>query len=107
MRVIIENRVHDAIQSFYEISLLKHIALDEETVRKKKARLYDALEALGKYAYIYPKSSYLQEWVKKDYREFLCEDFHFAYTIEVLYDGEVVAAVHDARHSFLMHNPED
>ncbi|GEM_PF-828206 len=107
MQVIIENRVHWVIADFYEKSLLCHVTLDEETVRKKKKRLYDSLETLGNFPYIYPQSRYRIDWITKGYREYICEDFHFAYTIEVLFDGSEVVAIHDACHSFLNYNPED
>lgn len=107
MLVLVENRVHYVIEDFYEKSLLCHVALDVETVRKKKKRLYDALETLGRFPFIYPVARYRIDWATKGYREFICEDFHFAYSIEVLFDGSEVVAVHDATHSFLNYNPED
>lgn len=107
MLVVIENQVHNVIEDFYEKSLLRHVTLDEETVRRKKKRLYDALEELGRFPYIYPLARYRHDWKSKNYREYICEDFHFAYSIEVLYDGYEVVAIHDACHSFLNYNPGD
>lgn len=107
MRVIIEKKVHFVIEDFYRHSLMNHITLTESSVRRKKKRLYEALASLGDYAFLYPKSRYKQDWITNNYRDFICEDFHFAYTIEVLYSGEEVVAIHDACHSFLFYNPED
>lgn len=101
MKVYIEQTVHKQIEQFYEEALLKHDALDELTVTKKIQRLYDALEALGDYAYIYPLARLKSDWIKKGYREYICEDFHFAYQIYVLDDGERIVRIHDAVHSLL------
>lgn len=50
---------------------------------------------------IYAKSRLKEEWIKNGWREYLCEDFHFAYEIcrdEV--EGDFVW-IHDAVHSLL------
>ena len=101
MKVYIDQQVHWRIENFYENALLNHAALDELTVMKKVHRLYDALDSLGTYAYIYPKSRLNEEWIAKKYREFICEDFHFAYQIYTLEDGTEVVRIHDAVHSLL------
>ena len=44
-----------------------------------------------------------EERVKK-YREFICEDFHFACQIYMYEDGTEVVRVHDACHSYLYTN---
>ena len=36
-------------------------------------------------------------------QEFICEDFHFAYTIVENEDGEELVLIEDACHSFLYH----
>ena len=101
MKVYIDKRVHYQIESFYENALLLHEALDEITIKKKIDRLYDALESFGTYAQIYPLARYKEEWIKLGYKEFICEDFHFAYQIYTLEDGTEIVRIHDAMHSLL------
>ena len=101
MKVYIEQVVHYQVEQFYEEALLKHGALDKLTVIKKIQRLYDALEALGDYAYLYPLARLKTDWIKIGYREYICEDFHFAYQIYTLDDGERIVRIHDAVHSLL------
>lgn len=104
MKVYIDQQVHQRIDEFYDYALQNHDTLDEITVIKKVQRLYDALATLGKYAGIYSSSRLKKEWIEKEYREFICEDFHFAYQIYRLNDGENVVRVHDACHSLLYHD---
>lgn len=101
MRVVIDIKVHRYIEKFYNTALDLRVALDEETVIKKVERLYAGLEQLGKYAMIYPQARLRKEWIENGYREFLCEDFHFAYVVVVLEDGEEVVRICDACHSYL------
>ncbi len=101
MNVFIDKKVHCCIEDFYDSAILNHEALDEITVLKKIHRLYEALEGLGIYAYIYPLARFKKEWIDKEYREFICEDFHFAYQIYVLEDGSEIVRIHDACHSLL------
>ena len=103
MKVFIDKAVHEKIVSFYEAAMNHHITLDEATVLKKIDRLYDALESLGIYAEFYPIARLKSDWISKGYQEFICEDFHFAYRIYVLEDGERIVRVHDAVHSLLYH----
>ncbi len=104
MKILVSRKVHLAIEEFYDIALQRHPTLDEETVIRKMNRLYDSMEALGKYAHIYPLARHKNEWVKKGYREFICEDFHFAYMIAEDENGEEMVLIEDACHSFLYHN---
>ena len=101
MKVYIEQQVHWCIEEFYENALLRHDALDEMTVMKKVRRLYESLESLGVYARIYPLARLKEEWINKEYREYICEDFHFAFQIYTLEDGTDVVRIHDAVHSLL------
>lgn len=101
MKVYVDKRVHRQIESFYENALLLHEALDEITIKRKVDRLYDALEGLGTYAQIYPLARYKKEWIILGYREFICEDFHFAYQIYTIEDGTEIVRIHDAVHSLL------
>jgi hypothetical protein len=103
MRVFIDKEVHLQIESFYEAAMAHHITLDEVTVIKKIDRLYDAMESLGTYAEIYPIARLNAEWISKGYQEFICEDFHFAYKIYTMDDGEKIVWIHDAVHSLLYH----
>lgn len=104
MKVFIDKRVHTIIEQFYDYALLKHEALDEVVVLKKVQRLYEALEELGKCAWVYPFARLKKEWIEKKYREFICEDFHFVYQIYVDDDGSEVVRVHDVCHSYLYTN---
>ena len=104
MQVYISKRVHQAIEEFYDIALQRHPALDEKTVVKKMQRLYDAMESLSDFAYIYPLARYKSEWIKKGYKEFICEDFHFAFNIAENEYGEEFVLIEDACHSLLYHN---
>lgn len=101
MKVYIDQQVHWRIEDFYENALLNHEALDEMTVMKKVHRLYEALESLGTYARIYPLARFKEDWIRKEYREYICEDFHFAYQIYMLEDGTEIVRIHDAVHSLL------
>ena len=85
----------------------KHITLSFQTVEDKKNRLYDAIEDLRYNHRIYPKARLKQEWIDAGWQEFICEDFHFAYRVYVLPNGEKVLIYHDAVHSFLNYNPEE
>jgi hypothetical protein len=99
MEVYIDKEVHQKLVSFYQAALSHHEALDKATVVNKIIRLYDALDSLGDTAEIYPIACLKQDWISKGYREFLCEDFHFAYQIYELDEGERIVRVHDVVHS--------
>ena len=101
MEVYIDKEVHEELVSFYQAALRNHEALDEATVVNKINRLYDALDSLSETAEVYPKARLNEDWISKGYREFLCEDFHFAYQIYELDNGEKIIRVHDAIHSML------
>ena len=59
------------------------------------------------YAEILHKEPYREDWRSKGYYEFVAEDFHFAYRVYRLPNGEKVLRYHDAVHSLLNYNPED
>ena len=102
MKIIVEERVDQAIDAFYDAAILSHWhTLSYETVERKKNRLYDGLESLVHYATIFPKARLKQEWIKNNWQEFICEYFHFAYEITVDVRGEKVIVIHDAVHSFI------
>lgn len=103
MKVFIDKIVHKQIVDFYDAAMQHHITLDEATVNRKIDRLYDALESLGEFGSIYPLARLKADWIKKGYREFICEDFHFAFQIYALENGEEIIRVHDAVHSLLYH----
>lgn len=102
MRVVIGNQVYSSIEEFYRIALTMHITLTRTVVEKKKDRLVSALKALGDYPYLYPEARLKTQWRIMGYKEFICEDFHFAYEI-VDVEGELVVYVVDAVHSLLYH----
>lgn len=104
MIVIIDMRVHESIEKFYESALRLHPALDVVTVEQKKERLYAALKLLEKNPYIFPLARYKREWRAKRYRELIAEDFHFAFKIHNDVDGTPYVLVYDATHSLLYHN---
>lgn len=104
MRVKISDRVHISIREFYEQSLILHPSLEENVVYRKIDRLYLSMEALGDYFGIYPIARFRRDWQMNGYREFIVEDFHFAYRVETLETGENVVVIYDAVHSLLYHN---
>ena len=103
MNVYIDKLVHQQIIEFYEVAMAKHITLDEVTVSHKIDRLYDALNNLGLYAMSFPLARLKQGWIANGYREYLYDDFHFAYQIYEREDGTQIVRVHEACHSFLYH----
>ena len=103
MEVYIDEEVHKKLISFYQAALKNHEALDEATVVNKINRLYDALDSLGDTAEVFPIARLKEDWISKGYQEFLCEDFHFAYQIYDLDDGEKIVRVHDVTHSMSYH----
>lgn len=85
MRLVVSHKVHQAIDSFYDAAILRHWhTLSYETVEQKKNRLYDGLESLEDYAFIFP-------------------NFHFAYECTQDCHGEDLVIIHDAVHSLLYH----
>lgn len=105
MIIRIDNSVHAEIENFYTVSMQLHPTLDEAVVQAKKERLYAAIRSLKDYAYIHPMARYKRSWIDAGYREFIAEDFHFAYRIFIIEEtGEPVAYVIDACHSLLYHD---
>ena len=69
MRILIEERVHQAIESFYDAAILRHWhTLSFDTVENKKNRLYDGLESLANYATIFPKARLKKNGLIRDGR---------------------------------------
>lgn len=101
MRVVIDSKVHASIQEFYDAAMMRHATLDFQTVQKKITRLYDSLETLGSYPALYAKARLKEDWVASSWREYICEDFHFAYEICEDDNGEDYVWVRDAVHSML------
>ena len=101
MRVVIEDAVHQHIMDFYDAAMMHHSTLGYESVMRKIDRFYSSLNSLGEMPTLYAKSRLKEEWIRNGWREYICEDFHFAY--EICYDevdGDFVW-VHDAVHSLL------
>ena len=103
MRVFVDKKVKAVLDSFYTAALKLHVSLDEEVVVQKKDRLLDSLESLGAFPSKYPLSRVHREWIQKGYREFIVEDFHFAYEVCEDEEGLPFVWVHDAVHSLLNH----
>ncbi len=102
MKIIIEPRVHEAIDDFYEAAIFRHKhTLSYETVENKKQRLYAGLQSLSEYYRIFGTARIKKEWVKEHWQEFICEDFHFAYEVMLDKDGQIMIIVKDAVHSLL------
>lgn len=101
MEVFIDKLVHKQLVEFYESALRNHITLDEITVSRKMHRIYNALEELGKYAYVYSLAKLKKDWIEKGYREYIFEDFHFAYQVYKRENGVYIVRVHEACHSLL------
>ena len=104
MRVVVREKVFEALDEFYAASLEKHPTLDLQTVLNKEERLFNALQKLGETYYLYHEPRYILDWIRKGYSDFIYEDFHFAFHVVVLPSGEMVVSVEDVRHSLLFHD---
>lgn len=104
MKVIVSHKAKNAINDFYREALCRHEALDEKTITKKVRRLYAGIRALKTYYSIYPKARHIEEWIRQGYQDCTIEDFHIAYRLARLDNGELVVYVADARHSLLYHS---
>ena len=107
MKVRVDNRVYEVMEDFYDKSMDAHPTLDYETVIRKTLRLEQAMCDFAEQAEIFHRTPYRKDWQEKGYREFVHEDFHFAYKVYQTSDGEKVVQFHDACHSLLNYNPED
>lgn len=104
MRVIVRDKVYEALDDFYAASLKKHPSLDLQTVLDKEERMFQALQTLGEDYYLYHEPRYVLDWIQKGYADFMFESFHFAFHVVVLPTGEMVVAVEDVRHDLLFHD---
>ena len=107
MKVVIEPRVYDVMYDFYALSCRIHLSLKLSTCLAKIERLERAMKMFADYAEVMHKQPYRNDWKELGYKEFVTEDFHFAYKLYVLPSGEKVLCFHDAIHSKLNYNPED
>lgn len=103
MKLIVSPKVRHEILAFYAEALKRYPTLDESVIRKKVDRLFDSLGALTQYPGAYASARVRPDWKSAGYREYLCEDFHFAYEICLDIDGEECILVVDAVHSLLNH----
>lgn len=104
MKIFIEPRVHQAIDNFYDVAILRHWhTLSYETVENKKQRLYDGIRSLNSYHSIFGLARLNKKWIKEGWQEFICEDFHIAYEVMYDKDGQLMIIVKDAVHSLLYH----
>ena len=92
------------MRDFYIASIRLHETLDEDTCLRKIDRLEQSMRHFARYAEIFHKKPYRQDWDDAGWYDYCTEDFHFAYTVNVLPDGRKVLVYHDAVHSLLNHN---
>lgn len=107
MIVVIDQKVFDILNEFYTVSCRIHATLGIEECLAKIDRLEKAMRRFADYAEIFHKEPYRNDWRDLGYSEFTSEDFHFAYRVYILPNGEKVLRYHDAVHSYLNYNPED
>ncbi|MBQ8530947.1 MAG: hypothetical protein IJ430_07295 [Parabacteroides sp.] len=102
MKVIIDNTVHKSILDFYEYAKTKYQTLDSLTVVRKIKRIYNSLERLEIYAFSCPTPRLRKDWTELGYKEYIVEDFHFAFQIyKDSQSDEYYVYVHDVCHSLL------
>lgn len=102
MQIIVEPRVHQAIDSFYDAAIFRHWhTLSYETVESKKQRLYAGIRSLSDYHSVFGMAKMKREWIREGWQEFICEDFHFAYEVVLDRNGQKMIVVRDAVHSML------
>jgi len=107
MRVFVEPIVSRYLYAFYTLSMISHPSLSEEYVVRRIEDLEHQVLRLGEYADILQTEPYKDEWKRKGYREYLYQDFHFAYKVEQTTKGERFAHVYEVVNSKLNYNPED
>ena len=101
LEVRIEDEVYVDLTEFYKHNLERHPALDEVTVLKKEQRLIKALNDLGTIALTNHTQTKHIPWIRKGYKDYYVEGFHFGYKIETLPTGERVVVVYEACHELL------
>ena len=104
MTVVIDPQVYDVLDEFYEKSREAHVTLGLSECLAKIDRLEHSMLQFAEYAEVFHKEPYREDWRKAGYYEYITEDFHFAYRVYVLPNGEKVLRYHDAVHSFLNYN---
>ena len=107
IKVVIDKKVFTVLNEFYTISCREHVTLGFEECIAKINRLERAMRDFSEYAEIIHKVPYRKDWQAHGYSEFIAEEFHFAYKVYILPNGEKVLRYHDAVHSYLNYNPED
>ena len=104
MKIIIEPKVHQAIDNFYDAAIFRYWhTLSYETVECKKRRLYEGIQSLADYYAIFGIARLKESRINEGWQEFICEDFHFAYEYGEDEDGIETIIVRDAVHSLLYH----
>lgn len=103
LEVRIEDAVFLDLVEFYEFNLKKHPTLDEVTVLKKEQRLIGELRKLGIYALTDHKQTKYLPWIRKGYKDYYVDGFHFGYKIETIPSGEKVVVVYEACHELLFY----
>jgi hypothetical protein len=100
MKVIISNTVREKVREFYIAAMRNHPSLSWETVTKKELRLFESLQMLET-VQGFRVARVDRRWIEHGWREYICEDFHFAYEICTDENGEDFVWVRDAVHSLL------
>ena len=107
MQIVIDQKVFDVLNEFYTISCKEHITLSLEECISKINRLECAMREFSQFAEILHKEPYRNDWRDLGYSEFVSENFHFAYRVYILPNGEKILRYHDAVHSLLHYKAED
>ena len=102
MKVFLDDKVHSAIDRFYDIALEKYVhTLSLETVLNRKRKIYAGLELLSNPCVKFRSARRRKDWQVRGYYEYLCEGFIFAYKVYMDENGEPYVWVHDAVHGSL------
>lgn len=104
MRVVIDPLVYNVLDEFYQASREAHVTLGLSECLDKINRLEQSMLRFADYAEVFHKEPYRHDWREAGYYEYVIEDFHFAYRVYLLPNGEKVLRYHDAVHSFLYYN---
>lgn len=102
MKVFLDDRVHAAIDRFYDAALGKYVhTLSLETVLNRKRKIYAGIELLSNPYVRFRAARRRKDWLEKGYYEFSSEGFIFAYKVHTDENGEPYVWVYDAVHSSL------
>ena len=80
MRVLIERQVFEKINEFSLAAMRNHPLLSRETIERRIQLLQQGLETLRDIQ-DFRKARLKQEWIMREWHEFVCEGFVFAYEV--------------------------